>query len=131
MQKQRERLSNESSVLDMRRLTRAFGYTLNGLSFAWRNEAAFRQEVIAAVVLLPAALFVGSTAVERLMLIGAVFVVLITELLNTALEAVVDRFGGEIHALSGAAKDLGSAAVFLSLLLAAATWGTFLYLRLS
>lgn len=117
--------------MDLGRIARALTYTLNGLKFAWRNEAAFRQETIAAVILLPAAYFVGTTAVEILLLIGTVLVVLIIELLNTSLESVVDRFGGELHPLSGAAKDLGSAAVFLSLVMAASVWGTFLYLRLT
>lgn len=129
MQTPRERLSDESSVTDLGRVVRAFGYTLNGLKFAWRNEAAFRQEIIAAVVLVPAAFYVGTSAVERLLLIGSVLAVLITELLNTSVEAIVDRFGGEIHPLSGAAKDLGSAAVFLSLVLAGCVWATFLWIR--
>lgn len=127
----RERLSEKSSAADLGRIVRAFGFTLNGLGFAWRNEAAFRQELVVAAILLPAAFFVGVTPVEKLLLIASVFAVLITELLNTAIEAVVDRFGGDVHPLSGAAKDLGSAAVFLSLVLAAAVWGTFLWLRIA
>ncbi len=127
----RERLSEKSSATDLGRIVRTFGFTLHGLGFAWRNEAAFRQELVVAAILLPAAFFVGVTPVEKLLLIASVFAVLITELLNTAIEAVVDRFGGDVHPLSGAAKDLGSAAVFLSLVLAAAVWGTFLWLRIA
>lgn len=123
--------TKQSSITDLGRITRAFVSTLKGLRFAWHNEAAFRQEVLATILLVPAAFFVGSTPVEILMLIGVLLLVLITELLNTAIEAIVDRFGNEIHALSGAAKDLGSAAVFMSLVLAAVVWGTFLYLRFS
>ncbi len=121
--------SKTNSIADLGRILRACVYTARGLRFAWRNEAAFRQEVLVAMVLVPGAFFVGTDAVERLLLIGAVLMVLITELLNTAVEVVVDRFGGEVNTLSGAAKDLASAAVFISLLLAAAVWATFLLQR--
>ena len=110
------------ATADLGRIVRAFGFTLQGLSFAWKNEAAFRQEVILVVLLTPAAFYLGVTAMERILLIGVLLLVLITELLNSAIEAVVDRLGEERHALSGAAKDMGSAAVFFSLVLAGVVW---------
>jgi len=101
----------------------AFRYSLAGLLVCWRNEAAFRQEAVIALLMVPAGLWLGTTAVERVLLIGALFLVVIVELLNTAIEAVVDRIGTELHRLSGVAKDLGSAAVFISLLAVGFTWG--------
>lgn len=106
----------------IRRLLAATGYSLAGLRAAWRHEAAFRQEVVLALVLAPLAFWLGQTSLQRLLLLGSCLLVLIVELLNSAIEAVVDRIGPELHELSGRAKDLGSAAVFLSLLLAAAAW---------
>ncbi|MCC7329720.1 MAG: diacylglycerol kinase [Gammaproteobacteria bacterium] len=106
----------------IRRLLAATGYSLAGLRAAWRHEAAFRQEVVLALVLAPLAFWLGETSLQRLLLLGSCLLVLVVELLNSAIEAVVDRIGPELHELSGRAKDLGSAAVFLSLLLAAAAW---------
>ena len=106
----------------LRRLLFATGYSLSGLIFAWRSESAFRQELVLALVLAPLALLLGSDAVERILLLGTLLLVLIVELLNTALEAVVDRVGPELHPLSGAAKDAGSAAVLLTLLLTGLVW---------
>lgn len=105
------------------RLSRAFGYSLSGFRGAYRDEAAFRQEVLMTVILVPLALWWGRTGVERALLVGSVLLVLVVELLNSGIEAVVDRFGGEHHELSGLAKDMGSAAVLLSLVLLGATWG--------
>jgi diacylglycerol kinase (ATP) len=96
--------------------------SLRGLKHCYHSEAAFRQEVWAAVVLLPAAIWLGQTAVERVLLVGSVLIVMIVELLNTGIEVVVDRISQERHHLSGFAKDLGSSAVLLSLLLAGMTW---------
>ena len=96
--------------------------SLRGLKHCYHSEAAFRQEVWAAVVLLPAAIWLGQTAVERALLVGSVLIVMIVELLNTGIEVVVDRISQERHHLSGFAKDLGSSAVLLSLLLAGMTW---------
>ena len=104
------------------RVFAAFGFSVQGLKTAYHNEAAFRQEVWLALILIPAAFFVGSTALERALLIASVLLVLIVELLNTAIENVVDRFGAEYHELSGAAKDTGSAAVLVALLLLAVVW---------
>lgn len=105
------------------RIWRAFGYSISGFKGAYRDEAAFRQEVLLAVILTPLAIWLGKTGLERAVLIGSVLLVLIVELLNSGIEAVVDRFGGAHHELSGLAKDMGSAAVFLSLVLLAVVWG--------
>ncbi|MCC7488235.1 MAG: diacylglycerol kinase [Gammaproteobacteria bacterium] len=105
-----------------RHLLAASGYSLAGLRAAWAHETAFRQEVGLTLILAPLAFWLGETAMQRLMLLGSCLLVLIVELLNSAIEAVVDRIGPEAHELSGRAKDLASAAVFLALLLAAAAW---------
>jgi len=112
----------KSDRCGIRRLLAATGYSLAGLRAAWRHEAAFRQEVVLALVLAPLAFWLGETSLQRLLLLGSCLLVLIVELLNSAIEAVVDRIGPDLHELSGRAKDLGSAAVFLSLLLATAAW---------
>jgi len=109
------------------RIRNATRYSWQGLRSAFRHESAFRQELLLAGVLIPAAFRVGSTAVELALLIGSVLLVLVVELLNSAIEAVVDRIGSEFHDLSGRAKDLGSAAVMLSLLLAGVVWGLILF----
>jgi diacylglycerol kinase (ATP) len=105
------------------RILRATKFSSQGLASAWKNEAAFRQELLLVVVLLPVAVWLGQTALERAVLIGCLFVVLIVELINSAIEAAIDRHGDELHELSGRAKDMGSAAVFVSLLLVAVVWG--------
>ena len=104
------------------RVIAAFGFSVKGLKTAYRNEAAFRQEVYLALIMVPAAFFVGNTALEKALLIASIMLVLIVELLNTAVENVVDRFGAEYHELSGAAKDTGSAAVLVALLLVVVVW---------
>jgi diacylglycerol kinase (ATP) len=111
----------------LKRLWLATGNSLRGLKLCYSSEAAFRQEVWFAVVLLPLALYLAGSPVERVMLAGSVLVLLIVELLNTAIEVVVDRIGVEQHALSGFAKDAGSAAVMLTLVLVALTWGLILF----
>jgi diacylglycerol kinase (ATP) len=110
----------------VKRIVKATGYSLKGLSYAFRNEAAFREEAIASFVLVPLALWLDVTPLERIMLIMAVVLVLVVELLNTGIEAVVDRVGVEYHLLAGVAKDVGSAAVFLSLLFCIYVWVTIL-----
>ena len=99
----------------------AFGYSLAGLKAGW-TETAFRQEAIASVALLPAAFWLGRTWVETALLAGTVILILIVELLNTGIETAIDRIGPEWHDLSKRAKDMGSAAVLLSLVLCAGTW---------
>lgn len=111
------------------RVIDATRYSFNGLQAAWRFESAFRQETTLAVLLIPVALWLGTTAVERALLITVLGIVLITELLNSAVEAVVDRVGEEHHALAGRAKDMGSAAVFFSLVLTLVTWGVIAFGR--
>lgn len=106
-----------------KRVVNATVFSIAGLGAAWRNEAAFRQECLLALVMTPAAFWLGQTAVERSLLIGTVWLVLIVELLNSAVEATVDRVGTDHHKLSGRAKDLGSAGVFVSLLLTLLVWG--------
>ena len=107
----------------IRRVVRATFFSLAGLRTAWRSEAAFRQECALAIVMIPLGAWLGGNAVERVLLIGSCLLVLIVELLNTAVEFVVDRVGTDHHELSGRAKDLGSAAVFVSLALVLVTWG--------
>lgn len=105
------------------RLLHATRYSAAGLLAAWRGEEAFRQELLLGILLVPGAAWLGRTATERALLIGSWLVVLIVELLNTAVESVVDRIGTERNPLSGQAKDLGSAAVLASLLLLVLAWG--------
>lgn len=95
---------------------------MKGLKSCYRSEAAFRQEVWFSLVLIPLALILGESSVEKILLIMVVFFVLIVEVLNSAIESVVDRIGDGYHVLSGAAKDMGSAAVWLSLMLLVVTW---------
>ena len=100
----------------------AFIYTFAGLKAAWKNELAFRGEIVVAIVMVPLALWLGRTAVERALLIASILLILVTELVNSALEAVVDRIGPERHELSKRAKDMGSAAAFISMVAAALVW---------
>lgn len=113
----------------LQRMLHATRYSLLGLRAAW-DETAFRQEAIAALVLLPAALWLGRSWVEVALLAGSVVLLMVVELLNTAIEAAIDRIGPEWHALSGRAKDMGSAAVLLSLLLCTGIWGAALFQRI-
>jgi len=103
------------------RIWHAAGYSLAGLRAGW-NETAFRQEALASLVLVPAAFWLGRSWMETVLLAGTVMLVLIVELLNTGIEAAIDRIGPEWHELSKRAKDTGSAAVLLCLLLCAGTW---------
>jgi diacylglycerol kinase (ATP) len=105
------------------RIVNAFGNTWKGYVGAFREEAAFRQELALCVVLFPLGLWLGDTGVERALLVGPIFIILIVELLNSGIEATVDRIGLERHQLSGLAKDLGSAAVFTSFALMIVVWG--------
>ncbi|MDN5939557.1 MAG: diacylglycerol kinase [Salinisphaera sp.] len=109
------------------RLWRATYVSYWGLGYALRTEEAFRIEAALAVVLLPAALYFGGSGLERAVLVMSLFAALITELLNSAVEAAIDRIGREHHPLSGAAKDLGSAAVHLSLIQVPVVWGLVLF----
>ncbi|CAC9552302.1 Diacylglycerol kinase (EC 2.7.1.107) [uncultured Gammaproteobacteria bacterium] len=113
-------MKNEATGL--KRIVSAFGFSMQGLKTCYQSEAAFRQEVWLSVVLIPLAFFLAESAVDRVLLITPIFLVLIVEILNSAVESVVDRIGDEYHVLSGAAKDMGSAAVWLSLMLIIMTW---------
>jgi diacylglycerol kinase (ATP) len=112
-----------SEVTGLKRIRNALFYSLAGFRAAWRHEAAFRQEAMLTIVLLPAAWWLASAPLELALLLGSCLLVLIVELLNSALEALTDRVGLERHELSGRTKDLGSAAVLLSLVLAGCVWG--------
>lgn len=105
----------------------ALKHSYDGLRVTWRTESAFRQEGVLAIILIPAALIIPATAVERALLIGSVLLVLLVELLNSAIEAVVDRISLDRHELSRRAKDCGSAAVLIALLICATTWATLLW----
>jgi diacylglycerol kinase (ATP) len=112
----------------LNRVWHALGYSVAGLRAGW-HETAFRQEAIASLVLLPAAFWLGRSWVETVLLAGSVILVMIIELLNTGIETAIDRIGPEWHDLSKRAKDMGSAAVLLSLLLCAGTWTLALFHR--
>ena len=111
------------------RILRAAKYSAQGIAAAWRHEAAFRQEIALTIVMIPAGIWLGRTVLERTMLIGVCILVLIIELLNSAVEAAIDRHGHEQHELSGRAKDLGSAAVLLGLILVVMVWGAVAWQR--
>ena len=113
----------------IRRIIRATRFSAQGLAQAWKHEAAFRQETILLVVLIPVALWLGDTVLTQVLLIGVCLLVLIVELINSAIEAAIDRHGQEQHELSGRAKDMGSAAVFVSLTVVVLVWGAIIFER--
>ncbi|KQN57757.1 MULTISPECIES: diacylglycerol kinase [unclassified Erwinia] len=115
-----------NNATGLTRIVKAAGYSWQGLRAAWQHEAAFRQEAIAAIIAVAVACWLDVDAVTRVLLIGSVVLVIIVEVLNSAIEAVVDRIGSEMHPLAGRAKDMGSAAVLLSILLAIAVWAMLL-----
>jgi diacylglycerol kinase (ATP) len=106
----------------IRRVLRACAICARGLRGAFREEAAFRQEILLAVIVIPLGLWLGQTGVERALLVAPMLLVFVVELVNSAVEATVDRIGLERHALAGLAKDMGSAAVFMSLVLLGTVW---------
>ena len=106
------------------RLFDALGYSIQGIRACWRHEAAFRQEVLLVVVLFPLSFFLALSVEQWLLLVGPLFLLLIVALLISAIETVVDRIGHEMHDLSGKAKDMGSAAVLICLLMTALSWFT-------
>lgn len=118
-------MANQSTGLT--RIYKAAGYSVKGLTAAWKNEAAFRQEMVAAILAIILAFWLDVDAITRILLIGSVVLVIIIEIINSAIEAVVDRIGSEFHELSGRAKDMGSAAVSLAILLALFIWITVLW----
>ena len=115
-------MTNENKPTGIARIIKAAKYSCQGLLACYKTEAAFRQELALALVLAPLGLWLGNSGTERAVLVGSVLLVLIVELLNTGIEYVVDRFGDEIHELSGKAKDIASAAVFLALCNVAVVW---------
>ncbi|MEZ5588225.1 MAG: diacylglycerol kinase [Sedimenticolaceae bacterium] len=123
-------MSEYNATGGLTRIIRAFGYSFQGFRACFRHEAAFRQETLVAALLLPLGLWLGGDGVERSLLVGSWLLVMIVELLNSAIEATVDRFGPEHHKLSGRAKDIGSASVFLAISLAVLVWGLILLPRL-
>jgi diacylglycerol kinase (ATP) len=119
----------KSDNTGIRRILRATKFSVQGLAQAWRHEAAFRQELLLVIVLIPVAVWLGQSAVEYAVLFASLLLVLVVELLNSAIEAAIDRHGDEHHELSGRAKDLGSAAVFISLVIVVVIWGAVAYQR--
>jgi diacylglycerol kinase (ATP) len=107
----------------LRRLINAFGYSIEGFKAAFKHEDAFRQEVFLAIVLIPLAFYLGKTSIEKALMIASVLLVMIVELLNSAVEAAVDHTSTEHHALAKRAKDIGSAAVFFALAIVLVVWG--------
>jgi len=124
-----EPVSEFKSKSGLKRIFSAFFYSMDGLKSAWRHEHAFRQELVLFAVATAIALALRISAFEKLVLIAVMVLILIVELINSAIEAVVDRISLERHPLSKNAKDFGSAAVLLACLLAAATWGVVLFNR--
>lgn len=112
----------KSTGLGLRRVWNALRYSIDGIAGAWREEMAFRQEVFAAIVLIPAALFMPVPLLHKAALIVAVLLVMMVELVNSSIEAIVDRASPEIHPLAKQAKDAASAAVLFSVLIATITW---------
>ena len=123
-------MSEYNATGGLTRIIRAFGYSFQGFRACYRHEAAFRQEALVAAALLPLGLWLGGSGAERSLLVGSWLLVMVVELLNSAIEATVDRFGPEHHKLSGRAKDIGSASVFLAISLAVLVWGLILIPRL-
>lgn len=128
--KNQEPVNAQKGRKGLSRLAHAFGYSLAGLKAGWA-ETAFRQEAIASFILVPLSFWVGSNWVEVALLAGSVILVMVVELLNTGVESAIDRIGPEWHDLSKRAKDMGSAAVLLSLLVCAGVWCAALWTRLS
>ena len=118
--------ASSSRKKDIARLIAAIGYSIAGFKAAFKNEEAFRLEVLAFFVLAPVALFLGESDVDKVLLLGSLFLVLVAELINSAIEAAVDRGGDEYSDLAGRAKDMGSAAVLLCLFLVLLVWGLLL-----
>lgn len=111
----------------LERIAKALGYSLAGLKAAYENEAAIKQEVWLMMILVPLGFYLGSTNIERILLVGVVFLVFIVELLNSAIEAAVDHTSIDHHKLAARAKDIGSAAVFMSMMLLLLVWFLVLY----
>ena len=117
----------KSGHTGLTRIIKATQYSWQGICAAYRHEAAFRQEIWLCLALLPLGIYLGENGAERALLVASVALIPLIEIVNSAIEAVVDRFGDEHHELSGRAKDMGSAAVMLAIGIAAAVWGLILF----
>lgn len=115
------------SKTGLARIIDATGYSLKGIHYSWKNEAAFRQEALLACILIPSAFWLGDSPTEVALLVLCVFIVLIAEVINSGIEAIVDKTTPEMHPLAGAAKDCASAAVFFSLCATVAVWGIIIF----
>ena len=122
-------MAKHTSNLFQRRIFKSCGYSLQGVRATFKEEEAFRVEVLLALFLIPLGVYLGETGVEKVLLTGSILLVLLVEILNSAIESVVDRFGAEQHELAGRAKDQGSAAVLVSLLMVLVVWGGLLCFR--
>ncbi len=111
----------------LERIVNATMYSIQGIQAAWQNETAFKQELVLSIFLIPMSLWLGEGGVEQALMLGVTLQVLLVEILNSAIESVVDRFGGERHPLSKRAKDMASAAVLFSLIIWVCVWGLILY----
>ena len=116
----------KTGVTGIKRIINAAGYSWKGIRSAYKHEAAFRQELWLAAVLVPAGIFLGDTLLDKAMLVSSVLFVLVVELLNAAIESIVDRISDEHHELAGRAKDMGSAAVLFALVITAIVWAAVL-----
>lgn len=117
---------NKPGNKGLKRIIAATGYSIKGLRAAYCNEAAIRQEVIAGIVIVPLAFFLAKNGVELALLLGSALLIFLMELVNSALEAVVDRIGSEHHPLSGQAKDIGSALVMVAIVMFVIVWASVL-----
>jgi len=115
-------MTDRNKPTGITRLIRSFGYSFQGFRFAWREEAAFRQEIALSLLVIPAGVYLGRSGVERALLVVPMLLILVVEFINSAVEAAVDRHGPERHQLAGMAKDMGSAAVLLSFVLLGTVW---------
>ena len=111
-----------NSVFDIKRLFAAFNNSVSGLRNVFKTEVSFRQELLVCVILLPLALYLGRSAIDKVLLISSILLILIVELINSAIETVIDRISADSHELSGRAKDIGSAGVFLAIINAVIVW---------
>ncbi len=114
-------MANKNAI-GLKRIINAYYFSIAGFKATWKHESAFRQEILLLIIAIPCALSLANNIIEILLLIGCIVLILVVELFNSAIEAVVDRIGFEDHELSGRAKDIGSAAVMLSIIWAVITW---------
>lgn len=118
---------NKPRKTGLSRIIAAGGYSLQGLKAAYQNEAAIRQEIFAGIILIPFSFYLANNGIELALLLGSLLLVFLMELTNSAIEAIIDRISFEDHPLSGQAKDIGSALVFIALLVAVITWSAILF----